>query len=214
MRFKKAFTLSEILIVLMIIGTLAALTVPSINRNANMMQKKAAFKKAYNSLSTAYAQEFATSPRPTTKDHTTRILDMMTNNMPVKYFMDVSTDAREAVYEKPAQNITNYMIVTEDGLAYQIVQGNANCASKLTINAISNGNVAGDNTNVTDASRNATCFGITVDADGPTKGGNTLNYDDAKADDFTDDQMQVFVATNGIATGGLNTFAGKVLESN
>ena len=54
--FKKAFTLAEILIVLMVIGVIATLTVPSMMKGVQEAQYKASFKKAYNTMSNLYAK--------------------------------------------------------------------------------------------------------------------------------------------------------------
>ena len=50
MRLKKGFTLAEILIVLMVIGVIATLTVPSMMKGVQEAQYKASFKKAYNTV--------------------------------------------------------------------------------------------------------------------------------------------------------------------
>ncbi len=51
---KKGFTLAEVLITLAIIGTVAALTIPSIVRNYRDVQYKSAYKKAYAMLSQSF----------------------------------------------------------------------------------------------------------------------------------------------------------------
>lgn len=51
MKIKNAFTLAEILIVLMVIGIIATLTVPSMMKNVVDAQYKTAYKKAYNTIS-------------------------------------------------------------------------------------------------------------------------------------------------------------------
>lgn len=50
MRIKKAFTLAEILIVLMVIGVIATMTVPSLMKGVNEAQFKTAYKKAFNTI--------------------------------------------------------------------------------------------------------------------------------------------------------------------
>ena len=57
MKFKKGFTLAEILIVLMVIGVIAALTIPSLMRGVAEAQYKAGYKKAYNAIVNIVAKE-------------------------------------------------------------------------------------------------------------------------------------------------------------
>ena len=66
MRIKKVFTLSEILIVLMIIGFISALTVPSLMKTINEAQIKTAYKKAFNTISNLYAMEIIAGQTPIT----------------------------------------------------------------------------------------------------------------------------------------------------
>ena len=56
MRLKKGFTLAEILIVLMVIGVIATMTVPSMMKGVQEAQYKTAVKKAYNTLSNMTAK--------------------------------------------------------------------------------------------------------------------------------------------------------------
>ena len=57
MRLKKGFTLAEILIVLMVIGVIATLTIPSMMKGVTEAQLKAGYKKAYNTISNFAAME-------------------------------------------------------------------------------------------------------------------------------------------------------------
>ncbi|MBR5304122.1 MAG: prepilin-type N-terminal cleavage/methylation domain-containing protein [Candidatus Gastranaerophilales bacterium] len=50
MTHKKAFTLAEILIVLMVIGVIATMTIPSLMKGVIEAQLKAGYKKAYNTI--------------------------------------------------------------------------------------------------------------------------------------------------------------------
>ena len=56
MRLKKGFTLAEILIVLMVIGVIATMTVPSMMKNVQDAQYKTGLKKAYNTLANMTAK--------------------------------------------------------------------------------------------------------------------------------------------------------------
>ena len=56
MRLKKGFTLAEILFVLMVIGVIATMTVPSMMKGVQEAQYKTAVKKAYNTISNMTAK--------------------------------------------------------------------------------------------------------------------------------------------------------------
>ena len=55
MRLKKGFTLAEILIVLMVIGVIATLTVPTMMKGVTEAQLKTSYKKAYNTIAAKFA---------------------------------------------------------------------------------------------------------------------------------------------------------------
>ena len=57
MRLKKGFTLAEILIVLMVIGVVATMTIPSLMRGVQDAQFKTAYKKAFNAVVNIAAME-------------------------------------------------------------------------------------------------------------------------------------------------------------
>lgn len=52
--FKSAFTLAEVLVTLMIIGVIAAMTIPGLRKNAEQRELAAGCKKAYSTLSQAF----------------------------------------------------------------------------------------------------------------------------------------------------------------
>ena len=57
MRIKKGFTLAEILIVLMVIGVIATMTIPTLLGAVQDQQYKTAYKKAFNQISGIMAME-------------------------------------------------------------------------------------------------------------------------------------------------------------
>ncbi len=70
MRFKKAFTLAEILIVLTVVGIIATMTVPTLTKGVNEAQYKTAYQKAYNVVSNIAGIEKANSNLPSAADAT------------------------------------------------------------------------------------------------------------------------------------------------
>ena len=57
MRLKKGFTLAEILVVLVTIGIIATMTIPSMMKGVQDSQYKTAYKKAYSTISNVAALE-------------------------------------------------------------------------------------------------------------------------------------------------------------
>lgn len=66
MRLKKGFTLAEILIVLMVIGAIATMTIPSLMKGVTESQWKTAYKKAYNTVVNLCAMERIAGNLPST----------------------------------------------------------------------------------------------------------------------------------------------------
>ena len=67
---KNAFTLSEVLITLVIIGVIAAITVPSLMNNTNAEEYRASLKKAISGLNQALILEYSLNGL-TAKDYST-----------------------------------------------------------------------------------------------------------------------------------------------
>lgn len=59
---RNAFTLSEILLVLSVIGVVASLTIPTLTKSSQDQAQKTAFKKAYSVASQAWMQVVAENP--------------------------------------------------------------------------------------------------------------------------------------------------------
>ena len=70
MRIKKGFTLAEVLIVLMVIGAIATMTIPSLMKGVTETQWKTAYKKAYNAVINLTAMERIAGSLPSTADAT------------------------------------------------------------------------------------------------------------------------------------------------
>lgn len=58
---KFGFTLAEVLITLVIIGVIAAMTIPTLMSNTNQQENKTAFKKAISTLNQAITMQYALS---------------------------------------------------------------------------------------------------------------------------------------------------------
>jgi len=217
--FKKGFTLAEILVVLVLIGVISAITIPSVVGNANTKQKIAQFKKAYNSISSAYAAGFATSAPPVSSDTGSstiqydRLKKAFSENLNIKAYCasdkasNNTCTANNYTYEPPA---LGGWYIMEDGTAFRIQANTANksCITKMDTN---------NQTSTSDAIK-LSCFYITIDIDGPdpNKGDNSLVSDSVDTTKtFSGDRIVVYVTNNSIASGNPDkTAGGRILSSN
>lgn len=89
MRIKKGFTLAEILIVLMVIGVLATLTVPALMRGVTESQFKTAYKKAFSTISNLTVMEKLSGNLPAVGnvDNANRLFRLFESNMSVKAYV-------------------------------------------------------------------------------------------------------------------------------
>ena len=186
---KKGFTLSEILIVLTIIGLIAALTVPGVMSHTSQRQKLTAFKRAYTNLVSAYAQYYSmnTVPEKSSDANTVDVFNAMYKNLNTKYFIVDGTKGYTA--PTTAANVAKTWIVTEDNFKYKLGTLGTNdnektCEKKLTLNTMGSDKTIDD-------TKAATCYYITIDVSGSNKANNTVNSD----------QIVVYVSKQGIATG-------------
>ena len=93
MRMKKGFTLAEILIVLMVIGVIATMTIPSLMKGVTEAQYKAAYKKAYNTIVNLVAMEKISGQLPSKASQAQAKIFMssMVSNLSVKEFIASNT---------------------------------------------------------------------------------------------------------------------------
>ena len=83
MRLKKGFTLAEILIVLMVIGAIATMTIPSLMQSTSQQEYKAAFKKAISMLNQAVTLNYALDGEDGTDFTGENFFDLMTKRLNV-----------------------------------------------------------------------------------------------------------------------------------
>ena len=88
MRIKKAFTLAEILIVLMVIGVIATMTVPSLMKGVNEAQFKTAYKKAFNTVTNLAGVEKISGQLPavSSKNGVFNLYKSLNSNLSVKEY--------------------------------------------------------------------------------------------------------------------------------
>ena len=99
MRLKKGFTLAEILIVLMVIGVIATMTVPSMMRGVQEAQLKTAYKKAYNTISNFASVERVAGQLPSRASAlaTAQLMQSLNNTLSVNTYAQQAINAGVAL---------------------------------------------------------------------------------------------------------------------
>lgn len=239
MRLKKGFTLAEILIVLMVIGVIATMTIPSMMKGVTEAQLKTGYKKAYNTISNFAAMErvSGTLPARATEANINSLYTALNNSLSVKGYAsdgmnsgsvnptgsgvkciklsdgsilgtNEGTCADVAASSVDSGSIgadtTTAWIVTEDNIAYAVVQGGAK-----NVNASTKQQIAAMDTDA-DATEASSAV-IYVDVNGITKGPNTFevqgiskeldltNY--SPLDTITGDRFKIYIGIDGATAG-------------
>ena len=208
MRLRKAFTLAEILIVLMVIGALATLTIPAMMRGVNETQWKTAYKKAYNAVVNLTAMERIAGQLPTSADSegVKLVFNSLKTNLSVKDYAKNKTTgtyaASDYLTESKAVKDTSFRgesmwIITEDNMAYLEDKG-TDCLYKADINAASD----------LSGAIKASCVYVIVDVNGLGNGPNTIEVQQSTALaggsemlTLTGDRYYIFVGRDGAAAG-------------
>ena len=106
MNKKSGFTLAEVLVTLMIIGVIAAMTIPSLMQSTSSQEYKAAFKKAVSMLNQAVTLNYALDGEDASDYTGTNFVNLMKTRLNV-----MSEDsAKNAVY-------------TADGMYFKAMAG-------------------------------------------------------------------------------------------
>ena len=231
MRIKKGFTLAEILIVLMVIGVIATMTVPSLMKGVNDATYKTAFKKAYNSVTNIAAVEKIAGQLPVTNDATSvsDFFASLNSNLSVKEYVE----AQEANFDKNTSSESLQTTSTKSGTAVKITFGNKfesgsgtkieGSSSTRTPWIVTEDNIAysvipANNgtcenkmvVNSTDKEKDAqgqACVVVVVDVNGLAKGPNKLEpqigtlTSSSKLAMLEGDRYYIYIASDGVAAG-------------
>ncbi len=235
MRIKKGFTLAEILIVLMVIGAIATMTIPSLMRGVTESQWKTAYKKAYNTVVNLTAMERISGQLPSTADSTgvIKMFQSLNSNLSVKdyasgaaglgdgttlttasFFPAVKfTDAAGNLLDPGGDDVLDAStiddfspwIITEDNLAYIVTKKDA--ATCGTKQDINAAKTSAD-------AETASCVIVVVDVNGLTNGPNRVEpqitavdgLTASKAmDPLTGDRYYIYVGLDGATAGSKKT---------
>ncbi len=214
MRLKKGFTLAEILIVLMVIGVIATMTIPSLMRGVTESQWKTAYKKAYNTIANLTAMERIAGQLPSTADKTgvLKMFQSLNSNLSVKDYAafdkaaDGSTiatkdyssvvsytdtsgvkinDGAEDAVAYGADDTQSPWIISEDNIAYSVIAG-TECGTKQDIIAQAK------------TPEKKSCAIVIVDVNGLSSGPNKLEPQISKPTSGDSNQSDTTTATGGL----------------
>ncbi len=157
MNRKSGFTLAEVLITLMIIGVIAAMTIPSLLQNTAQQEFRAAYKKAVSMVNQAVTLNYALDGEDATVFKENSFMHLLTKRMNV-----MSSDA--------IGNAGGY-IYTADGMKFEVVT------------SIPGGQTIGD-CRSEGASSTIPCAAIMVDVNGSKGPNKTTETTDQVYDRF------------------------------
>ena len=191
---KLGFTLAEVLITLVIIGVIAAMTVPTLMNNTQGTENKTAFKKAISSLNQALTLEYALEGNTAASADIIETMKKRTNVINTKGEWYTGTTKGSA---------TDGILVTADGIIYDLTTRKVGTAAAPI-------SCPGETLTSTGGYPTDTCGYGRVDVNG-VKGPNVQVTDPAKPQDqfyFTIYETKVLPGTAN------NTFEAAVMYDN
>lgn len=214
MRLKKGFTLAEILIVLMVIGVIATMTIPSMMKGVTEAQLKAGYKKAYNTISNFAAMERTAGslPAQASDPGIINLYIALNNSLSVKGYGMQSANAG-VVLQASDTNYPNYLFYESDGLTGTLGSGDGNGGS-ITFPNGETGGIPTDNNLAWIITEDNIAYSV-------VKGGATNNCSTkqqiaaqkSEVDAAKASCAIVYVDVNGLSKGP-NTFEVQGLDSN
>ncbi len=128
MNKKSGFTLAEVLVTLMIIGVIAAMTIPSLMQSTAQQEYRVAFKKAISMINQAVTLNYALDGRDATDYTGSDLIHLMTQRLNV-----MSMDGSTAMYTADGM----WFWPTSDTLASEAASvGNCNANDTATPNNV------------------------------------------------------------------------------
>ena len=201
---RSGFTLAEVLITLAIIGTVAAMTIPTLMTNTNKMEFKTGFKKILSTTNQAITMSVAlnyvdfSDTVSTNTDPTTSILGILIGRMHVTKTINGKTDSAAT---RMFGNVvgSNYTVFFADGMALSFPNTSQNC--KVTSQGRANICKAIVDVNGTRAPNKLShCLGTQVKT--ATTDATTSGTGCSPENAFVADQYSVFLADQQVQPNG------------
>ena len=233
MRLKKGFTLAEILIVLMVIGVVATMTIPSLMKGVQDAQFKTAYKKAFNAVVNIAAMENVSGNLPASNDSKAveALYKTLRANLSIKDYAEYSAekntnltsgvkidlnDLSETPIDFTTDATNSPWFTTDDNISYIVMtpgQFITESGTQGAQAATSCGTKADINSDIGKA-----CAVIVVDVNGITGTPNKMEPQatkygtvdgaldhDKQIDGLTNDRLPIFIGTDGATAGSKKT---------
>lgn len=160
MKIKNAFTLAEVLITLVIIGVIAAMTIPTLMNNTNAQEYRTGIKKAMSMLNQAITMQYALDGTQVS-DYATSATELR-DELFVKRLSVIKTQDATA-FGASGENTASDIFYTADGMKFGIATRNVAAGA-------------------CDTDGNEPCFDIVIDVNGD-KNPNTLTTEATRPKD-------------------------------
>lgn len=239
MRFKKGFTLAEILIVLMVIGAIATMTIPSLMRGVTESQWKTAYKKTYNTLVNLTAMERIAGNLPssnTREKGSLRMFESLNASLSVKDYaaLESGTKAYDdgvivtaSKYKSCVKYTNSAGQSVDDDCSFSWSNGDSSpwiITEDNLAYSVSVGTGCGTKQDINSATKtsgalNKACAVVVVDVNGLSNGPNVLEpqiVDDKDIskkgmDTLTGDRYYIFIGKDGATAGSkVETVTGRI----
>ena len=201
---RSGFTLAEVLITLAIIGTVAAMTIPTLMTNTNKMEFKTGFKKILSTTNQAITMSVAlnyvdfSDTTSTATNPTTSILGILIGRMHVTKTINGKADTAATRMFGGSVN-SNYTVFFADGMALSFPNTSKNC--KVTSAGRANICKAIVDVNGTRAPNHLShCLGTQVKT--ATSDATTTGSGCSPENAYISDQYSVFLADQQVQPNG------------
>ena len=204
----KAFTLAEIILVIVVIGVIAAITLSVLAPSMDDGRYRVAYRKAYTAIRNMYDAERYTGMMGSIAADKGLMFKMLKKNLQVKdyaiYKDDSSTyghsdyiDIKDLPMDESAYD---YWIVAQDNIAYRINSQGDYCKPRAVINS----------TTTFQQAIYASCFTILVDVNGLSKGPNVIAPQNVEPNEPTGilkaDRFYIYMGLDGSTAGNVSDF--------
>lgn len=195
MKFKRGFTLAEILIVLMVIGVIATMTVPTLMKGVNEAQYKTAFKKAFNAITNIAAVEKISGQLPVAASEASLLnfFASLNANLSVKEFYEAPTDVASSAQEVMTSSETTYTSVTLGDTTYGSTSEDNRLTGPTSLSA--------DEFSPWIITEDGLAYSITYPSGGACESKATIMEQDTNSDVISQSCLIVMVDVNGLSKG-------------
>ena len=203
----KAFTLAEIILVIVVIGVIASITLSILAPSMDDGRYRVGYRKAYTAIRNMYDAERYTGMMGSIAASKELAFKMLKRHLQVNSYAPYKDSSDiykrdEYLTEKQLPNgeeVYDYWIVGDDKIAYRI-SDQGYCKPKSTINS----------TTTFQQAIYASCFTLLVDVNGLSKGPNVMALQNVEPNETTGvikaDRFYIYLGLDGAHPGNASDF--------